>query len=662
MWPLCRLLFFDIEILITPLVSFGHHVVNSSSIYWFWLPFWYLLAIVLSVLLRNTDSDYPFGICWPLCCQIFFDIRILIIPLVSFGHCVVSSSSIYGFWLSLWYLLAIVLSVLLRYKDSDYPFGILWPLRYQFFFDIRILITPLVSFGHCVVCSLIHRFWLPLLYLLAIVLSVLLRYADPDYPFGIFWQLCCQFLFDIRILITPFGIFWPLCRLPFFDIEILITPLVSFGHRVFSSSSIYGFWLPFLYLLAIVLSVLLRYTDSDYPFGILWPLCCQFFFDIQILITPLVSCGHCVVSSSSIYRFWLPLWYLVAIVLSVLLRYTDSNYPFGIFWSLCCQFFFDIRILITPLVSCGHYVVCSSSICGSWLSLWYIMTIVSSALLRYTDSDYPFCIFWPLCRLLFFDIEILITPLVSFGHCVVSCSSIYRFWLPLWYLLAIVLSVLLRYTDSDYPFGIFWPLCCQFFFDILILITSLVSFGHRVVSCSSIYWFWLPLWYLLAIVLSVLLRYTDSDFWPLCFQFLRFDYPFGIFWPLCCQFFFDIRITPLVSFGHCVVSSSSIYGFWLPLGILWPLCRLLFFDIEILITPLVSFGHHVVSSSLIYWFWFWYHLAIVSSALLRYRNSDYPFDIFWPSCFQFFFDIRILITLFVSFGYCVVSSSSIYGF
>jgi hypothetical protein len=50
-------------------------------------------------------------------------------------------------------------------------------------------------------------------------------------------------------------------------------------------------------------------------------------------------------------------------------------------------------------------------------------------------------------------------PLVSFGHCVVSSSSIYRFWLPHWYLLGIVSSALLRYTDSDYPFGIFWPLC-----------------------------------------------------------------------------------------------------------------------------------------------------------------------------------------------------------
>ena len=77
------------------------------------------------------------------------------------------------------------------------------------------------------------------------------------------------------------------------------------------------------------------------------PLCCLFFFDIQILITPLVSSDlfctfsfvHCVVCSSSIYRFWLPLWYLqtyfvlflLSIVLSFLLRYTDSDYPFGVF-------------------------------------------------------------------------------------------------------------------------------------------------------------------------------------------------------------------------------------------------------------------------------------------------------------------------------------------
>ena len=49
----------------------------------------------------------------------------------------------------------------------------------------------------------------------------------------------------------------------------------------------------------------------------------------------------------------------------------------------------------------------------------------------------------------------------SFGHCVVCSSSLYGLWLPLWYLLAIVSSVLLRYMDYDYPFGICWPLCCS---------------------------------------------------------------------------------------------------------------------------------------------------------------------------------------------------------
>jgi hypothetical protein len=39
----------------------------------------------------------------------------------------------------------------------------------------------------------------------------------------------------------------------------------------------------------------------------------------------------------------------------------------------------------------------------------------------------------------------------SFGPCAVKPSSIYGFWLPLWYLL----SDLLRYTDSDNPVGIF---------------------------------------------------------------------------------------------------------------------------------------------------------------------------------------------------------------
>ena len=477
-WPLCCLFFYDIQILITPLVSCGHCVVCSSMIYIFWLHPWYVVAIVLSVLLWYTDSDYTLGIFWSLCCLFFYDIQILITPLVSFVHCVVCSSMIYRFWLHPWYILAIVLSVLLWYTDSDYTLGIFWPLCCLFFYDIEILITPLVSCGHCIVCSsMIYRFWLHPWYVVAIVLSVLLWYTDSDYTLGIFWSLCCLF---------------------FYDIQIMITPLVYFGHSVVCCSMIYRFWLHPWYHLSIVLSVPLWYTDSDYTLGIFWPLCFLFFYDILILITPLVSFGHCVVCSSMISIFWLSPWYLLAIVLSVLLWYTDSDYTLDIFWPLCCLFLYNIQILFTPLVSFEHCVVCSSMIYGFWL---------------------PLGIFWPLCCLFFYDIQNLITLLLSFGHCVVCSSMIYRFWVHPWYLLAIVFSVLLWYTDSDYTLGIFCPLCCLFLYNIQILITRLLSFGHCVVCSSMIYRFWWHPWYILAIVLSVLLWYTDSD------------YTLGIFWP-----------------------------------------------------------------------------------------------------------------------------------
>jgi hypothetical protein len=84
---------------------------------------------------------------------------------------------------------------------------------------------------------------------------------------------------------------------------------------------------------------------------------------------------------------------------------TDSGYPFGIFWSLCCMYF-DLRILVTPLVSFGHCV----------------------------------------CRLSF-DLQILVTPLISFGHYVVCPSLIDRFWLPLWNLL------FRQHNDQNIPKG-----------------------------------------------------------------------------------------------------------------------------------------------------------------------------------------------------------------
>jgi hypothetical protein len=97
-WLLYCLVIFHLRLLITHLVSFIAHSMD----------------IVLTVLFPFTASDYP-----------------LIIFYCTFnGHCIVSSFSIYGFWLPTWYLLL----------------HIQWPLYWQFFFHLRLLITPLVSF------------------------------------------------------------------------------------------------------------------------------------------------------------------------------------------------------------------------------------------------------------------------------------------------------------------------------------------------------------------------------------------------------------------------------------------------------------------------------------------------------------------------------------
>ena len=566
--------FLDLRLLITPLVSCGHCIVCPSSILYclsfldfvlsvlprfttsdypcgiLW-PLYCLsfLDFVLSVIPRFTTSDYPFGILWPLCCLSFLDLRLMIIILVYCGHCIVFPSSIYDFWLLLWYLVAIVLSALPRFTTYDYPFGILRPLYCLSFLNLRLLITPLVSCGHCIVCpSSFYDFWLPRWCLVAFILSFPPRFPTSDYPFGILWPLYC---------------------LSFLDLRLMITSLVSYGHCIFCPSSIYDFWLPLWYLVAIALSVLPRFTTSDYPFGILWPLYFRSFLDLRFLITPLVSCGHCIVCPSSINDFWLPLWYHVVIVLSVLPRFTISDYPFGVLWPLYCLSLLDLRLLITPLVSFGHCIVCPSSIYDFWLLLWYLVAIVLCVLPRFTTFDYPFGILWPLYCLSFFDF---------------------------------VFSVIPRFTTYDYPFRILWPLYCLSFLYLRLLITPLVSCGRCIVCLSSINDFWWPLWYLVAIVLSVLPRFTTS-YYPFLYlvaivlsvppRFTTSDYPFCILWPLYCLSLLNLRllITPLVSCGRCIVCPSSINDFWLPL---------------------------------------WYLVAIVFSVLPRFTTSDYPFGILWP--------------------------------
>jgi hypothetical protein len=92
-------------------------------------------------------------------------------------------------------------------------------------------------------------------------------------------------------------------------VDIVVCPFVLFLLAiVLSVLLLLAIVLSVLLLLTIVLSVLLRYTDSDWPFGIyklilmspdislfvllfvfFWPLCCLSVFDLRILITPLVS-------------------------------------------------------------------------------------------------------------------------------------------------------------------------------------------------------------------------------------------------------------------------------------------------------------------------------------------------------------------------------------
>ena len=130
--------------------------------------FSFLFAIVLS-LLRFTASDYPL---WYL---------------QTFRHCVVCSSSIYGFWLPLWYL---------------------------------------QTFRHCVVCSSIYGFWLP----------PLVSSSSPQYKsmsIRLFWQHREVWKFNIamymafsNVFSTRLNILADLSCLSF-KLRRLTTPLVS---------------------------------------------------------------------------------------------------------------------------------------------------------------------------------------------------------------------------------------------------------------------------------------------------------------------------------------------------------------------------------------------------------------------------------------------------
>ena len=625
-YPLGCLSFFSLWPLMTPF-SLVHWVV-CPSLYDLWWPL-SLWSIGLSLLLLFMASDDPFFFC-PLGC-LFLSLWPLMSPF-SFVHWVVCPSSLYDLWWPL-SLLSIGLSVLLcMASDEPFLFGPLGCLSFS--------LWPLMTLS-----------------LLSIGLSVLLLFMASD-DTSLFCPLGCL-SFSLWPLMTPFS-FCPLGCLSFFSLWPLMTPL-PFVHWVVCPY-LYGLWWT-LSLLFIGLSVLLLFMNSDDPF-LFYPLGCLSFFSLWPLMTPF-SFVHCVICPFSLYDLW-RLLSLFSIGLSVLL-FMASDDPFLVVTLGCLSF--SLWLLMTPF-SFVHWVVCPSL-----YGLWWPLSILSIGLsvLLFMASDDPF-LFCPLGCLPFFSLWPLMTPL-SFVHWVVCPSSLYDIWLPL-SLLSIVLSVLL-FMASDNP-SLFGPLGCLPFFSLWPLMTlhSLLSIGfsvllfmasdepflfyplgclsfslwllmtplslvHWVVSPSSLYGLWWPL-FLLSIGLYV----------PL---FMASDEPI-FFCPLGCLSFFSLwpLMTPL-SFVHWVVC-PSLYGLWWTLS-LWSigLSLLLFMASD---DPF-SFVHWVVCSSSLYELWWPLSLLSIGlSVLLLYMISDDPF-LFCPLCYLSFFSLWPLMTTF-SFLHWVVCPS-LYG-
>jgi hypothetical protein len=154
-----------------------------------------------------------------------------------------------------------------------------------------------------------------------------------------------------------------------------------------------------------------RCTASDYSFGI-----------FKLVYFCSFSFGHCVVSPSSMYDFWLLLWHLQTRLLL-----------FFFFWSLCCLSL-DLRLLLTTLVweavnrrGDNTMTIRKRTKVDEFEDAKGVVRSRTSKKGRqpndrFTASPYHFGIF----KLVYFCS-------FSFVHCVVS-PSIYGFSLPLWYL------------------------------------------------------------------------------------------------------------------------------------------------------------------------------------------------------------------------------------
>ena len=189
-----------------------------------------------------------------------------------------------------------------------------------------------------------------------------------------FWSLYCLSFFDLRLLVTPFGIF----KTFHFDYIVNIERINGMHSHtensinnlssppVFSGAG--GFW-------SLVLCVC--FTDhclSFFPFG---HLCCLFFFDLRILITPLVS-------SSSPFNYDSMDRNCILFILGKQTRFRNDNFLFSlntivvnehIVSSLDSQNIISIKLYIALTVARTDWTKC------------FLIKVFNDKYKRYQDVD-----------------------------------------------------------------------------------------------------------------------------------------------------------------------------------------------------------------------------------------------------------------------------------
>ena len=308
-----------------------------------------------------------------------------------------------------------------------------------------------------------------------------------------------------------------------------------------------------------------------------WGLCCSIFsflcsvLQIIVLLSP--SFSHCIVVPSSIYG-------LVGFVL------LDLQFSVQCFVDHC---------LVVPFFQPLH--------CRSFFNLWLSGVPVARSLVF-------FVVF---CRSLFVLLSI------SFGHCIVVPSSIYG---------------LVRFVLLDLQFSVqcFLDHCLSYCpFPLAIVLSFLLQSMAQWGSCCSIFSF-------LCSVLQIIVCLVVPFFWPLyCRSFFNL-WLSGVrvarSLVFCVVFCRSLYVLLSLSFGHCIVVPSSIYG----------LVGFVLLDLQFSVQCFVD---HCLSSCP-------FILAIVLSFLLQSMTL-------WGSCFSihsFLFSVLwIIVCLVVPFSWSLYCRS-----